>query len=86
MMETLEYVVLRIIREQELIIGPVAWDEAKRVVGLRVDPVVGEVRIVCDDPNIAIQQLISRYAEFFGTSVEETYKDAVEAEQKRSLK
>ena len=32
----LNQISIRIIREQELIIGPVAWDEAKKVPGLTI--------------------------------------------------
>ena len=37
-------IVTRIIREQELVIGPLAWDEARKVEGLQVlDEKKGEV-------------------------------------------
>jgi hypothetical protein len=35
-MDTILEIPIRIIKEQELVIGPLAWDEAKKVSGLNV--------------------------------------------------
>jgi hypothetical protein len=76
MMEALEYVVLRIIQEQEMLIGPIAWTEAQKVVGLTVHPHIGSVEIVGSNPNAVLSELVDRYSKFFGSAVKEVQKDA----------
>lgn len=73
-MSTLDTIVAKIIREQELIIGPIAWIEAKKVRGLDIRNdrvrVLGKTKPVLDD-------LVSRYARLFGNASVEVCKDAV---------
>jgi hypothetical protein len=69
---------VRIIKEQELIIGPVAWEEAKKVQGFRViDPKKGEVAFD-GDPKQILDNLIARYAVLFGRASDEVCKEAVQ--------
>ena len=66
----------RIIKEQELIIGPVAWEQAKKVPGLRViDASKGEVAL---DGNVkdSIQNLVSQYSNLFGPASAEACREA----------
>jgi hypothetical protein len=68
----------RIIKEQELIIGPVAWERAKKVPGLRViDATKGEVAL---DGNAkdSIENLVSQYSNLFGPASAEACKEAVQ--------
>ncbi len=68
----------QIIKEQELIIGPIAWDEAKKVSGLTiVDIRKGEVSFSIDDPRGIVDRLIARYERLFGRASHEVCRDAV---------
>ncbi len=68
----------RIIKEQELIIGPVAWSEALKVQGLHVvDQKAGEVTIDGDEKNV-INNLVAQYARLFGKASNEVCKEAVQ--------
>mgnify|MGYP001568432167 CR=1 FL=1 len=78
-MSILDQIAQKIIKEQELIIGPVAWNEAEKVSGLHViDQKQGEVTI--DDggqePGI-IDQLVARYERLFGRASHEVCREAV---------
>ncbi len=69
----------RIIKEQELIIGPMAWDEAKKVVGLNViDIKNGAVSLVGDSKQI-INALVSRYVGLFGKASQEVCRNSVKS-------
>ena len=68
---------LRIIQEQELIIGPVAWDEAKKVQGLNVvDSKKGEVSFSGDQKE-TVNKLVAQYERLFGRASHEVCRDAV---------
>lgn len=73
-MSTFDTIAEKIIREQELIIGPIAWIEARKVQGLQISEdqvhVSGETKPVLD-------ALVSRYARLFGDASIEVCKDAV---------
>ncbi len=69
---------VRIIREQEVIIGPVAWDEAKKVQGFNIiDQKAGEVSFNGDAKEI-LNNLVAQYAKLFGRASNEVCKEAVE--------
>lgn len=78
-MSIFQQITIRIIKEQELIIGPVAWSEAKKVSGLHVvDQKQGEVTI--DDGGQEkgiIDQLVARYERLFGRASHEVCREAV---------
>ena len=67
----------KIIKEQELIIGPIAWEEAEKVNGLHiVDRKTGEVTIDGLDQKIVIDALVSQYEHFFGKAARDVCKEA----------
>ncbi len=71
-------IAVRIIKEQEQIIGPIAWEEAEKVAGLRVaDRKNGEVSIEGTDGKLVIDGLVSQYEHFFGRAAQEVCKAAV---------
>lgn len=76
-MTIFEQISLRIIKEQALIIGPVAWAEAKKVSGLKVDQEKGEVIIEGDSKDV-INGLVNQYARLFGRASNEVCKEAVQ--------
>lgn len=74
-MGTREDLVQRIIKEQELIIGPLAWREAKKVRGLRVS----EKREVAVQGNVkeVLSELVRQYETLFGPASRQVCRDAV---------
>ena len=74
-------IVLKIIREQELLMGPVAWHQASRVRGLRIsDSSKGIVAIEEGaDGSIVVNNLVDQYENLFGRAGREVCKDAVGA-------
>lgn len=76
-MVSLEVIAEKIIREQELVIGPLAWREASKVDGINVDALNTSVRISAPDQKQAIDGLVARYERLFGRASHEVCKDAV---------
>lgn len=75
-MNTIEKIVGRIIKEQELIIGPVAWEEARKVQGLKVvDMKSGAVEIQGNEGEV-VDRLVAQYERLFGRASREVCKDA----------
>jgi hypothetical protein len=71
----LDKISVRIIREQELIIGPIAWDEARKVDGLKIiDQKTGEVSLEGDAKQI-LNNLVAQYARLFGRASNEVCKE-----------
>ncbi len=70
-----EELVLRIVREQELVIGPLAWREAKKVSGLQVGE-DGQVK-VSGSFKIVLQALVQRYEGLFGPASVDVCREAV---------
>ena len=69
---------VRIIKEQELIIGPLAWEEAKKVPGLQVvDQQKGEVAFGADAKDV-LDKLVAQYGRLFGRASIEVCKEAVQ--------
>ena len=69
----------QIIKEQELIIGPLAWDEARKVTGLQIiDQQKGEVNLQNGDPKNVINNLVSQYERIFGKASHAVCHDAVQ--------
>ena len=71
----------RIIKEQELIIGPMAWEEVKKISFINViDPIVGKVSFSGDQGGAVetIDYLVSRYKRLFGRASHEVCKEAVQ--------
>jgi hypothetical protein len=68
---------IRIIKEQEAIIGPLAWDEAAKVVGLQIiNRKTPEVSVV-GDPKEVINSLVARYEQLFGKLSRDISREAV---------
>ena len=77
-MSIFDQISLRIIKEQELIIGPVAWAEAKKVPGLHVgDQGKGEVSASGDAKEV-VNKLVAQYTRLFGQVSTAVCKDAVQ--------
>lgn len=76
-MNTLDQIAVRIIKEQELIIGPVAWEEARKVNGIHVvDSKTAELTVDQANEKGIINDLVSRYEHFFGRAAREACKEA----------
>lgn len=71
-----DQLVQQIIKEQELLIGPVAWDEAEKVTGLRVDVSSHEASIV-GNPKEVLEKLVAQYERLFGPASREVCRNAV---------
>lgn len=74
---TLDNIASRIIKEQALVIGPLAWREAEKVSGLKVvDQDKGTVEINGTDPKNVVDQLVGQYERLFGRASHEVCKEA----------
>jgi len=72
-------IVIRIIKEQESVIGPLAWDEAEKVTGLQVlNKKTGEVNFQNEDAKIIINRLVAQYEKIFGKASHAVCHDAVQ--------
>lgn len=67
-------IAIRIIKEQERIIGPIAWSEAKKVPELLV-VTPGEEIDFKGDPKKVIDDLVARYDLLFGRASHEVCKE-----------
>ena len=65
-----------IIKEQAAIIGPLAWEEAGKVSGLRVDIRTHLVSVEGDSKEV-MEKLVTRYERLFGKASREVCRDAV---------
>ena len=76
-MTILEQIIVKIIKEQETVIGPLAWNEAGKVTGLKiVNPHTGEI-IPAGDIKKIIDDLVARYDRLFGQASHEVSRGAV---------
>jgi len=75
-MDVFSQIAEKIIEQQELIIGPVAVEQAKRVKELKIDWPQHDVDI-SGSPQAAIDALVAQYKELFGQIAVETCKEAV---------
>lgn len=74
-MPTASDLALRIIKEQEVIIGPLAWKVAKGVTGLKVS---SEKRVAFSGSSAtALAGLVKNYERLFGPASREVCRDAV---------
>jgi len=76
-MDILDKIAVKIIKEQEMIIGPIAWDEAQQVEGLNVDISKKEVSFSGERKNETIDKLVMQYEKLFGRASVEVCRDAV---------
>jgi len=75
-MNTYDTIATRIAREQEQIIGPIAWKEAKKVSGLHINDTTKEITVDANDKT-TIDRLVAQYERFFGRVSHDVCKDAV---------
>ena len=75
-MDTILKIPIRIIKEQELVIGPLAWDEARKVSGLNVDQSHNSVSFSGDGKDV-INRLVAQYERLFGKASHAVCHDAV---------
>ena len=74
----LQEMTVKIIQEQELVIGPLAWIEATKVPGLKViDQRAGTILFTEPDQAGVINRLVAQYERLFGRASHEVSKDAV---------
>lgn len=68
---------LAIVKGQEEIIGPIAWEQAAGVNGLEVDKPASSIVIANNvDKKQVVENLILRFRDFFGQAAIEVCKDA----------
>ena len=70
-------IAIRIIKEQEAIIGPLAWGEAAKVQGLNVIDQKKQTVSVTGEPKAVINALVARYEQLFGRLSREVSREAV---------
>ena len=70
-------IAIRIIQEQELIIGPLAWEEAQKVTGLTVDQ-GHHLASFSGDGKDVIDRLVAQYERIFGRASHAVCHDAVQ--------
>ena len=76
-MHDLQQLVVKIIREQELVIGPLAWNEAGKVQGLRiVSKETAQIEFVESDRGRVIDRLVAQYERLFGRASHEVCREA----------
>ncbi len=75
-MNIFDQISIRMIKEQELIIGPLAWIEASKVPGLTVHE-QGAVSIDSSNKQEVVNALVARYEGLFGRASREVCKHAV---------
>jgi hypothetical protein len=75
-MTAIDEIAGKIIKEQELVIGPLAWEQAGKVTGLRIDIGKNEVSIE-GNPKEVLEKLVAQYEKLFGQASREVCRDAV---------
>ena len=75
-MPLFDQIATSIIKEQELVIGPLAWSEAKKVTGLQINAIQTEVHIMDAQPKNVIDKLVTQYERLFGRASREVCKEA----------
>jgi hypothetical protein len=74
-MDIFSQIVSNIIKEQEVLIGPVALEQAKKVQGITID---GERQIaIAGDKKAVLENLVKQYEKLFGPASIEVCRDAV---------
>jgi len=75
----LSKIAIRIIKEQESVIGPLAWDEARKVQGIHIiDQKKGQIHLQNGDVRAIVDKLVAQYEKLFGKASREVCKDAVQ--------
>ncbi len=74
-MNPYDQIATKIVREQELVIGPLAWSEAGKVAGLHVGA-THDVSIDNGNGDKVIDALVGQYEHLFGRASREVCRDA----------
>jgi hypothetical protein len=70
-------IIIKIIKEQEQLMGPVAWREAAKVSGLKIiDTKSGSIVIEKSDNKAVVDDLVKQYGSLFGRAAMEVCKEA----------
>jgi hypothetical protein len=77
-MDIFAQMAIKIIKEQESIIGPIALEQAKKVQGLDVDWSKKEAKISGNE-SATLEKLVEQYQHLFGQTSVEVCKDAVKS-------
>lgn len=75
-MDLYDKLTIRIIQEQEGIIGPIALEQASKVPGIKLNWPMHEVELSGDKKTI-IEQLVGQYRDLFGQASVDVCKEAV---------
>lgn len=75
MAEVYEILASAIVKQQEQIVGPVAWSEARRVEGIVIES--SSIKKINGDGKQVIESLVKQYATLFGRASIEACRDAV---------
>lgn len=75
-MSILQTMVIQIIKGQELIIGPIALNEARKVQGILITGDTNEIKLQKDDPKV-VDRLVGQYEKLFGRASREVCREAV---------
>ncbi len=79
-MSAYDQIATKIIKEQEQLMGPVAWFEASKVKGLKVDQSSKTVSVISSsDSKTVVDSLVHQYGTLFGRAAREVCKEAVMA-------
>lgn len=70
---------LKIIHEQEGIIGPIAWEEATKVSGFKILDSKTDKVIIEGDGKVALEKLVQQYERLFGRASREVCRSAVKS-------
>jgi len=76
MTQAIEQIANKIIEEQALIIGPVAWSEAGKVKGLNLNQETHELHVDGNARQV-LENLVGQYEKLFGKLSREVCRDAV---------
>ena len=76
-MTSFEHIALKIIQEQELIIGPLAWTMAREVTGITITNELQRRVAFTSDPRSTIDTLVAQYERLFGRASHEVCRHAV---------
>jgi hypothetical protein len=74
-MDAILQIPILIIKEQEQIIGPLAWEEAGKVAGLNINQSHSAVSFTGDAKDV-INRLVAQYERLFGMASREVCKNA----------
>ncbi len=66
----------RIIKQQIIIIGPLAWDEARKVTGLQIIDQKKGLILLEGNPKEVVNSLVGQYSRLFGKISIEACKEA----------